>query len=392
MDQVEPFDSYQHFDPKEYLDAYYSPLGYEADGLLRFLTSLFAHEHARRGPNGQPRLAVLEFGSGPTVVGMLCAAPFATVLDVCDYVPANRSYVDRWLAGESVGFDWTPYVERTLSYERGASPTPDAVAERKALVRSLVRHVLPCDIYEAPPVATGRRYDVIISNYCLDAVTADKEEWHRHIKNLSALLKPNGTLMLSSLLGAEYSEFGETRFPNVLLGQDDVRSGLEASSFDPATIYIATAPADHGAREYSGVIFSSARRAPNRAKADRYKRLEVDGVFYYGKHLIISAAGCNKRLLEVETMRDFLKSLVTQIDMVAYGEPVVARFGRGIEVGISGVQLIETSAITIHTNDLARDLYLDVFSCKGFDETRVMDYVREVFSPKSTNHQTLLRR
>lgn len=129
-----------------------------------------------------------------------------------------------------------------------------------------------------------------------------------------------------------------------------------------------------------------------RVPVSEYKRLVVDGVRYYGKHLVFSAAGCNDNLLDLSSVRSFLISLVDRIDMVAYGDPVVARFGSGIEVGISGVQLIETSAITIHTNDMARDLYLDVFSCKGFNETRVVDYVAELFAPASTTHQVLLRR
>jgi hypothetical protein len=33
--------------------------------------------------------------------------------------------------------------------------------------------------------------------------------------------------------------------------------------------------------------------------------------------------------------------------------PIVARFGKGHETGCSGVQLIETSQISFHTNDTA---------------------------------------
>lgn len=123
-----------------------------------------------------------------------------------------------------------------------------------------------------------------------------------------------------------------------------------------------------------------------------YKRILVDGVFYYGKHLVLSAAGCNELLLKEEAIAEFLTSLVEKIDMVAYGEPLVARFGSGIEDGISAVQLIETSAITVHTNDMARDLYLDVFSCKGYNELEVADFVEQSFRPLNINYQILLRK
>ncbi|MCB1645727.1 MAG: S-adenosylmethionine decarboxylase [Pseudomonadales bacterium] len=123
-----------------------------------------------------------------------------------------------------------------------------------------------------------------------------------------------------------------------------------------------------------------------------YKRILVDGVHYYGKHLVLSARHCNDALLDVDAITRFLKELVVQIDMVAYGEPLVARFGQGIEEGISGVQLIETSAITVHTNDMARDLYLDVFSCKGYNELEVLSFIDSFFGTREVNYQVLLRK
>jgi S-adenosylmethionine decarboxylase len=122
-----------------------------------------------------------------------------------------------------------------------------------------------------------------------------------------------------------------------------------------------------------------------------YKRTVINGKSYYGKHLMMTARGCNAKLLEVPTISEFLKSLVPRIDMTAFGEPLVARFGEGIEEGISGVQLIITSAIMIHTNDTARDMYLDVFSCKWFDEAIVRDVVNSIFAPEEITEQIVLR-
>ncbi len=122
-----------------------------------------------------------------------------------------------------------------------------------------------------------------------------------------------------------------------------------------------------------------------------YRRINMDGVHYYGKHLILTARQCNEALLDIPTVKKFITTLVKKIDMVAFGDCIVERFGGGIEVGLSGVQLIETSAIVIHTNDQARDLYLDVFSCKTFDEQIVQDYLKELFAPNEMQFQVLLR-
>jgi len=123
----------------------------------------------------------------------------------------------------------------------------------------------------------------------------------------------------------------------------------------------------------------------------QYKRIVVDSVRYYGKHLILTAQGCNDNLLSVDTIRNWVSELVERIDMQAFGEPLVARFGEGIEEGISAVQLIYTSAIVIHTNDQSREMYLDVFSCKGFSEDDVITYLNETFAPSSVNFQILFR-
>ena len=122
-----------------------------------------------------------------------------------------------------------------------------------------------------------------------------------------------------------------------------------------------------------------------------YRRIKYAGVIYYGKHLILTARCCNKKILDVEVIKKFMTTLTKRIHMVAYGDPVVARFGQGVEVGISAVQLIETSAITIHTNDQSRDMYLDVFSCKTFDEEKAVEFVEETFSPKFFTFQVFLR-
>jgi len=123
-----------------------------------------------------------------------------------------------------------------------------------------------------------------------------------------------------------------------------------------------------------------------------YKRIVVDGVQHYGKHVMLTASGCSAALLEKSTIADFCRDMVKRIDMVPFGEPFVERFGEGDEVGISAVQLIQTSAITIHTNDEARDMYLDVFSCKDFEAEAVVKAVEDWFAPAGIDSRTLLRK
>ena len=124
---------------------------------------------------------------------------------------------------------------------------------------------------------------------------------------------------------------------------------------------------------------------------EEYRRIVVDNVYYYGKHLIASFKRCNQNIIDKQIISEFLHQLAIDVDMQPFGQPIVERFGEGIEIGISGVQLIETSAITVHTNDMARDLYLDVFSCKDFDADEVLQIVQDRFAPEEYTHKVLLR-
>ncbi len=244
------FNTYDVFDPLAYLDAYYSGIGSEADGMMQFLVDVCA-----RLDNG---ITMLEFGGGPTIIGMIAAARIASEIHFCDYVSANRAVVQSWLVGHDEDFDWTPFFVRTLEYEGNLEPSETDVATRAQHLRDLVTQVIPCDLYATPPVETSQLYDVVTAHYCLDAVTNDKNEWHRHILNMKSLLKPGGTFIFSSLREAQFSDFGGTRFPNVHLLEEDVHEALLVTGFDPASINVISAAADHAQREYTGVIFASA--------------------------------------------------------------------------------------------------------------------------------------
>ncbi len=123
-----------------------------------------------------------------------------------------------------------------------------------------------------------------------------------------------------------------------------------------------------------------------------YRRILHNGEPHYGQHLIATALGCNEAILSTDRLSDFLRRLADDIDMVRYGDPIVARFGEGHEVGVSGVQLIETSAIVIHTNDAHRDMYLDVFSCKEFEEETVRRVLDDFLSPSSVTCEVFYRK
>ena len=101
---------------------------------------------------------------------------------------------------------------------------------------------------------------------------------------------------------------------------------------------------------------------------------------YWGYHLMLDCAGCDPYAIkDYDTIYKFTKQLVKDIDMIAYGEPQIVKFGSGDKAGYTLVQLIETSNICAHFVDENDTIYLDVFSCKQFDPNTVQKLVREYF-------------
>jgi S-adenosylmethionine/arginine decarboxylase-like enzyme len=103
----------------------------------------------------------------------------------------------------------------------------------------------------------------------------------------------------------------------------------------------------------------------------------------WGFHLALDIAKCNPIAIRSKpVIYQFSKKLVKDIDMVAYGEPQIVMFGTGNKAGYTLLQLIETSNITAHFCEEDNGFFLDVFSCKPYDTTAVIDCVKEFFDAK----------
>jgi len=104
----------------------------------------------------------------------------------------------------------------------------------------------------------------------------------------------------------------------------------------------------------------------------------------WGWHLSVDAGGCNlEKISDPENIHKFVEQLVTDIDMVAYGAPQIVRFGSGDKEGYTLVQLIETSNINAHFAEDLRAVFLDVFSCKEFQNDIVLNLIGEYFDAES---------
>lgn len=114
----------------------------------------------------------------------------------------------------------------------------------------------------------------------------------------------------------------------------------------------------------------------------------------WGQHLVLDLSGCPKNLLtDGENIKKWSKELVSAIDMTAYGEPLLEHFANGNEKtgGYTFVQLIETSNICAHFAENRGEVYIDIFSCKLFENSVAQEVCERFFKPTKVVANSLMR-
>jgi len=113
---------------------------------------------------------------------------------------------------------------------------------------------------------------------------------------------------------------------------------------------------------------------------------------HWGKIAIINLINCDKKLLKSKThIQLFPHKLCRLIKMKPYGETLLKKFGKGKLEGYSLMQFIETSSITAHFDEFGNKAFIDVFSCKNFDEKKVLKFSKKYFKAKGGNYKAIYR-
>lgn len=119
----------------------------------------------------------------------------------------------------------------------------------------------------------------------------------------------------------------------------------------------------------------------------------------YGKELVLDLHGCYSFKFNRKHLKKFFVELCDVIDMepakLTWWDdlytPVKFRETEKHLVGTSAVQFIKTSNITIHTIEHEQKVYLNIFSCKKFNEIVARDFVKEFFGGELVNMYVLRR-
>ena len=114
----------------------------------------------------------------------------------------------------------------------------------------------------------------------------------------------------------------------------------------------------------------------------------------WGQHLILDFAGCpREQLISKDNLYRWVNELIEAIDMKAFGEPIIEHFATHSHdaAGFTLMQMIETSNICAHFAENLGQVYIDIFSCKAFNNELAQAVCAKYFSPSHMERHTIQR-
>jgi len=120
----------------------------------------------------------------------------------------------------------------------------------------------------------------------------------------------------------------------------------------------------------------------------------------YGKELILDFHDCNVGSFNRRAIEDFLQELcdcikMTRCDLHFWDDMYTPEGEEQTEPHLKGttaIQFMLTSNVTIHTLDLLGSVYINIFSCKDFDEYVAASVVARHFGGKVAQNLLIERK
>ncbi len=114
---------------------------------------------------------------------------------------------------------------------------------------------------------------------------------------------------------------------------------------------------------------------------------EEESTTLWGIASCIDLYHCNPATIcSEEKIKQFVVQLIELIGMKAFGETQIVHFGKDEKVaGYSMTQLIETSLISGHFANASNAVYLDIFSCKYYDQQLAASFAKDFFEAEKVS-------
>ncbi|QTA87842.1 Methyltransferase domain-containing protein [Desulfonema magnum] len=185
-----------------------------------------------------PSRQFLEIGGGPTIYQLISASFCANDIVFSEYLEANRQEVLRWIQNQPNAFNWDSYFEYVLKLNGNSAP--ESLEQLKKQLRSKIRQIIYCDILQDAPLAphTESDFDIISVSFCIEAVATEKKSFISALRNISSLLKSNGTLVMTLLKNTSIYQIGSLHFECFHVDENYLTQLLENIGYSNVCIQI----------------------------------------------------------------------------------------------------------------------------------------------------------
>ncbi|XP_068118055.1 nicotinamide N-methyltransferase-like [Hyperolius riggenbachi] len=221
-----PDDYQKNFDPKAYLTYYTMTVNSKENEFLVFVLTQLAQIFNSGEVKGE---TLIDIGSGPTIYQLLSACEAFKNIIASDFTDRNREEFKSWLTNQPGAFDWSPVVQYVCQLEG------DKISwrEKEARLRKSIKQVLKCDVMKSNPMdpVVLPQVDCLISSACLEGACKDLETYAIALKNIGALLKSGGHLVLVVALECPYYMVGDVKFSSLFVTEESVRESLGRAGY-----------------------------------------------------------------------------------------------------------------------------------------------------------------
>jgi hypothetical protein len=249
---------YSEWQARDYFKTYYSEVVLPDEQLvLAYQVEIMKQAEHKFGRG-------LEYGCGPTLHRAIAAARYAFRIDMADWLPDNLTQVRGWLNSDISNPDWNRFTHYILGCEGEYAPDQRRVERREEQTRKVIRQLQLSDARWRHPLGVDRQgfYDLLVSGFCIDAVSSDKRVWQRCMRNVLSTLHEGGLVIMFALHRCRAYKVGDRMFPGADLSREDMTESLIANGFDRASVDVQVVPCpDNAAYGYSGILMASARKS-----------------------------------------------------------------------------------------------------------------------------------
>uniref|UniRef100_G1KC86 Phenylethanolamine N-methyltransferase n=1 Tax=Anolis carolinensis TaxID=28377 RepID=G1KC86_ANOCA len=205
---------------------------------------------------------LIDIGTGPTIYQILSACDYFEEIVATDYLEVNRAEIRSWIHSDDPGaFDWSPYIQHTCKIEGKGEPWK----EKEQKLKKKLKKILPIDVHQPKPLGfvLSQPADALVSAFCIEAVSPDRESFDRALQNVTTLLKPGGHFLMIGALEESFYLAGEAKLSVVPMKEEDVKESFTKAGYRIHDFHSYTMPPSLkiGVDDVQGIFFINGQKS-----------------------------------------------------------------------------------------------------------------------------------